>query len=264
VLDLACGTGSLSVLLAKKGYRVLAADASEDMLAMAWEKASELEQPPYFICQRMEQLRLPYGVDWVACCLDSLNYLTDPKKLARAIGKVGLFMEPGGVFLFDALTPAHFREIDGVDYVALLEIPQLEIALPVAAGWDGENLSDAPRRFSGSSYDHSLVIGGADHAGQFAFCDQIGHDTRVTVTDMTGARFSYEVVRIDRRAHAEVVVVGVAATAPPLNAHMRPFPCMPACTTVCYPRGATPGVPHRGHRARCRLLFTPNILGSAG
>ena len=43
VLDLACGTGSMSVLLAQKGYQVLAADLSEDMLAMAWEKAAELE-----------------------------------------------------------------------------------------------------------------------------------------------------------------------------------------------------------------------------
>ena len=74
VLDLACGTGSMSVLLAKRGYRVLAADMSEDMLAMAWEKASELEENlPFFICQRMERLRLPYTVDWVVCCLDSLN-----------------------------------------------------------------------------------------------------------------------------------------------------------------------------------------------
>ena len=60
VLDLACGTGSMSVLLAKQGYQVLAADMSEDMLAMAWEKAAELqENPPYFICQRMEELQLP-------------------------------------------------------------------------------------------------------------------------------------------------------------------------------------------------------------
>ena len=67
VLDLACGTGSMSVLLAQKGYSVLASDLSEDMLAMAWEKASELDQPPWFICQPMEKLRLPYTVDWVVC-----------------------------------------------------------------------------------------------------------------------------------------------------------------------------------------------------
>ena len=72
VLDLACGTGSLSVLLAKRGYRVIGADLSEDMLAVASEKANELEENvPFFICQRMERLRLPEPVDCVVCCLDS-------------------------------------------------------------------------------------------------------------------------------------------------------------------------------------------------
>ena len=72
VLDLACGTGSLSVLLAKRGYRVIGADMSEDMLAVASEKANELEENvPFFICQRMERLTLPEPVDCVVCCLDS-------------------------------------------------------------------------------------------------------------------------------------------------------------------------------------------------
>ena len=86
VLDLACGTGSLAVLLAEAGYRTLAADASEEMLAMAYDKASDLPDPPFFICQRMEALTLPEPVDWVVCCLDSLNYLTDPRDAAKALG----------------------------------------------------------------------------------------------------------------------------------------------------------------------------------
>lgn len=113
VLDLACGTGSLSVLLAKQGYRVLAADASEDMLAMAWEKASELEQPPYFICQRMEQLRLPYGVDWVVCCLDSLNYITEPELCRKALKRIYDSLNPGGALIFDVNTPEKLRGLDG-------------------------------------------------------------------------------------------------------------------------------------------------------
>ena len=61
VLDLACGTGSLSVLLAQMGYRVLGVDCSEEMLTVASEKASELElaQPPFWVCQKMQRLRLP-------------------------------------------------------------------------------------------------------------------------------------------------------------------------------------------------------------
>lgn len=113
VLDLACGTGSLSVLLAKQGYQVLAADASEDMLAMAWEKASQLEQPPFFICQRMERLRLPYGVDWVVCCLDSLNYITEPEQCREALKRVHESLNPGGVLIFDINTPEKLQALDG-------------------------------------------------------------------------------------------------------------------------------------------------------
>ena len=101
VLDLACGTGSMSVLLAKRGYRVIAADLSEDMLAVASEKASELEENfPLFICQRMERLRLPYAVDWVVCCLDSLNYVTEPEKCREALKRVHNSLSPGGALIF--------------------------------------------------------------------------------------------------------------------------------------------------------------------
>lgn len=113
VLDLACGTGSMSVLLARRGYQVLASDMSEDMLAMAWEKASELEQPPYFICQKMQQLRLPYPVDWVVCCLDSLNYVTDPNHCKEAIRRVYDSLTDDGVFVFDINSEEKLRSLDG-------------------------------------------------------------------------------------------------------------------------------------------------------
>lgn len=113
VLDLACGTGSMSVLLARRGYQVLASDMSEDMLAMAWEKASELEQPPYFICQKMQNLRLPYGVDWVACCLDSLNYVTEPEQCKEAIRRVYNNLNDGGAFIFDINSEEKLRGLDG-------------------------------------------------------------------------------------------------------------------------------------------------------
>lgn len=113
VLDLACGTGSMSVLLARRGYQVLAVDRSEDMLTMAWEKASELDAPPYFICQSMERLRLPYGVDLVVCCLDSLNYVTDPDKCKEAIRRVYDSLTGGGVFIFDINSEEKLRGLDG-------------------------------------------------------------------------------------------------------------------------------------------------------
>ena len=114
VLDLACGTGSLSVLLASRGYRVLGADLSEDMLAVAYEKALALpDNRPFFIHQSMQALQLPYEVDCVVCCLDSLNYLTDPADCRQAIRRVWEALRPGGVFLFDVNTPEKLRAMDG-------------------------------------------------------------------------------------------------------------------------------------------------------
>ena len=114
VLDLACGTGSMSVLLAEAGYRVLAADISEEMLTVAAQKAANLEvPPPFFICQPMQRLRLPYRVDAVCCFLDSLNYVTEPEDCRRAFHRVYEALEEGGVFFFDINTPFKLRGLDG-------------------------------------------------------------------------------------------------------------------------------------------------------
>lgn len=114
VLDLACGTGSMSILLAQRGYQVLGADISEEMLTVAASKAAELdENAPYFICQPMQRLRLPAPVELVVCLLDSLNYLDEPEDCAAAFHRVYQALRPGGVFLFDINTPYKLRELDG-------------------------------------------------------------------------------------------------------------------------------------------------------
>ena len=114
VLDLACGTGSMSVLLAEAGYQVLGADISEEMLTVAAQKAAALEAaPPFFICQPMQRLRLPYRVDAVCCFLDSLNYVTEPEDCRKAFSRVYDALEDGGVFFFDINTPFKLRGLDG-------------------------------------------------------------------------------------------------------------------------------------------------------
>lgn len=114
VLDLACGTGAMSLLLAKRGYRVIGADISEQMLTEAYEKAMELEDNrPYFICQPMQHLALPEQVDWVVCCLDSLNYITSPADCRGVFRRVFACLKPGGTFVFDVNTPEKLRGLDG-------------------------------------------------------------------------------------------------------------------------------------------------------
>ena len=114
VLDLACGTGSLTRELALRGYEMIGADQSPEMLAEAAEKnrgAAPIE--PIFLCQSMEKLDLYGTIDACVCCLDSVNYITDPKKLARAFQRVHLFLMPGGLFLFDINTPEKLAGLDG-------------------------------------------------------------------------------------------------------------------------------------------------------
>lgn len=112
-VDLACGTGSVAMLLAQQGLQVTAVDLSEDMLAVASQKACELENPPVFICQPLQELRLPRGVDLAVCALDSLDYITDPEDCEKAIRRIYKVLNPGGIFIFDVNTPEKLRAMDG-------------------------------------------------------------------------------------------------------------------------------------------------------
>ena len=112
-VDLACGTGSVTAILAKKGLRVTAVDLSEEMLTVAREKAMELPEQPLFLCQNLAQLYLPRAVDMAVCALDSLDYITDPADCKEAIRRVYKCLNPGGIFIFDVNTPEKLRAMDG-------------------------------------------------------------------------------------------------------------------------------------------------------
>ena len=76
--DLACGTGSVALRLAKMGMTVTAVDLSEEMLCVAAQKAESMENRPQFVCQKLQELHLPRAVDLAVCALDSLDYITEP------------------------------------------------------------------------------------------------------------------------------------------------------------------------------------------
>ena len=114
VLDLACGTGSLTAELMGRGYEMIGVDRSAEMLSVAAEKCRDRAgEPPIFLCQSMEKLDLYGTIDACVCCLDSVNYVTSPRTLRKAFQRVHLFLMPGGLFLFDINTPDKLRGLDG-------------------------------------------------------------------------------------------------------------------------------------------------------
>ena len=112
-VDLACGTGSVTTILANKGLQVVGVDMSEEMLTVASQKAGEAGVCPWFICQSLQQLHLPRAVDMAVCALDSLDYITDPKDCQEAIRRIYKYLNPGGIFIFDVNTPEKLRAMDG-------------------------------------------------------------------------------------------------------------------------------------------------------
>ena len=112
-VDLACGTGSVTAILARQGLEVTGVDLSEEMLTVAMEKVMDMEHPPRFVCQPLQELRLPRGVDLAVCALDSLDYITDPDDCKEAIRRVYRALNPGGIFIFDVNTPEKLRAMDG-------------------------------------------------------------------------------------------------------------------------------------------------------
>ncbi len=122
VLDLACGTGTLAYLLAERGYEVIGADVSCEMLAAAEGKKRSFRggNPPLFINQPAEELDLYGTVQAAVCSMDGMNYIR-PDRLEKALGRVSLFLERGGLFIFDINTPEKFGRMDGETYVGEAE-----------------------------------------------------------------------------------------------------------------------------------------------
>ena len=113
LLDLACGTGSLSVELARRGFDVIAVDGSFEMLSELLQKKIETGLDILPLCQDMPQLDLYGTIDATVCALDSLNHLTDEKLVKKTIERVALFTNPGGVFAFDVNSEYKHREVLG-------------------------------------------------------------------------------------------------------------------------------------------------------
>lgn len=110
-LDLACGTGSLTLELARRGVDVYGVDASPEMLTEAKDKAAEEDREILFLCQKMQSLDLFGTVDTVFCALDSINHLPDRETVQAAFRRVAFFLNDDGWFVFDVNTPHKHAQI---------------------------------------------------------------------------------------------------------------------------------------------------------
>ena len=109
VLDLACGTGSMTLELASRGYDMIGVDGSEDMLSVAYERSEG--KGILYLCQDMRSFELYGTVGAALSCLDSINYLLSEDDLKKTFSLVHNYLDPDGLFLFDMNTPYKFENI---------------------------------------------------------------------------------------------------------------------------------------------------------
>ncbi len=113
LLDLACGTGSLSEEFSRMGYDVIGVDASEEMLNEALDKKFDSGLNIQYLCQDMTKLDMFGTIDVTVCALDSINHLKSADDVQTAFNKVSLFSEPNGLFIFDVNMPYKHQYVLG-------------------------------------------------------------------------------------------------------------------------------------------------------
>ncbi|MBS4980552.1 MAG: class I SAM-dependent methyltransferase [Lachnospiraceae bacterium] len=118
VLDLGCGTGTLTELLAARGFDMIGVDNSEEMLEIAMEKRAESGSDILYLLQDMREFELYGTVRAVISICDSLNYITEEAELEEVFRLVNNYLDPGGVFVFDFNTVYKYREVIGVQTIA--------------------------------------------------------------------------------------------------------------------------------------------------
>lgn len=118
ILDLGCGTGTLTSLMAKKGYNMTGADYSVDMLSVARNKAIQSGDDILYICQDMRELELPNPVDAVICVCDSINYMTSDEDMDAVMNGVYANLKKDGLFILDFNTLYKYETVIGDTTIA--------------------------------------------------------------------------------------------------------------------------------------------------
>ena len=118
VLDLGCGTGSMTELLAGAGYDMIGVDASEEMLELAYEKRAESGHDILYLLQDMREFELYGTVRAIVSVCDSLNYITEEEELLHVFRLVRNYLDPDGVFFFDMNTIYKYSKMLGETTIA--------------------------------------------------------------------------------------------------------------------------------------------------
>lgn len=118
VLDLGCGTGTLTELLADKGYDMIGVDNSEEMLSVAMEKRAESGKDILYLLQDMREFELYGTVRAVVSVCDSINYILNSEELTEVFKLVNNYLDPGGIFIFDCNTEFKYTELLGEQTIA--------------------------------------------------------------------------------------------------------------------------------------------------
>ena len=111
LLDLACGTGSISEVMAGLGYDVVGVDNSDEMLGMAIEKKFDSGLNIQYLCQDMRKLDMFGTIDITICALDSINHLSSLDDVRKVFEGVAFFSELNGLFIFDVNTLYKHRQV---------------------------------------------------------------------------------------------------------------------------------------------------------
>lgn len=118
LLELGCGTGSLTELLADGGYDMIGVDYSEEMLELAMEKRMESGKDILYLCQDMREFELYGTVAAVVSICDCMNYITEPEDLVTVFKLVNNYLDPDGIFIFDLNTEYKYETIMGDTTIA--------------------------------------------------------------------------------------------------------------------------------------------------
>lgn len=190
-LDLACGTGSMTLTLADRGYDMIGVDGSADMLQIAQDRARKAGHPEIlYLLQDMRSFELYGTVGAVSCCLDSINYLTEDGDLEECFATVHNYLDPDGLFFFDVNTPYKFEHVYGDNSYIFDE--ETEDGRLIYCGW--QNYYDSETRLC----DFDLTVFSEDVHGRYHREDESHTERCYTREELTVAltRCGFELIAI--------------------------------------------------------------------